>query len=550
MPHDQTSEFYSEYRRSLNAQYNKSTGFTEHERELFKLQGGLPESQQTLDQQAEQAYAQYQKHTSDLTKHFMLSNLMLNHQTLYFYLLQKHLEEMLPIVYTPTVGSAVLDYPNHLIMPGGLYLSPTYHGKIEHCLQNLNNTEIDIIVLTDGEAILGLGDQGVSGMKICMAKCAVYSLCGGIDPQKTLPIMLDVGTDNERLLNHPLYPGIKSPRLRGKAYFNFIDHVIKKLHQQFPNALYHWEDFGRAHAERHLKKHSKNLCSFNDDIQGTGAVALATILAACQANSTELKKQTFLIFGAGTAGIGIAECIEQALKKNGLSERNSRLRIWLIDQKGLITDQMKGLTQGQKRYAKPHSKIMRWNINTDESIGLHAVIKNAKPTVLIGCSALRSAFDEQAIQLMMKYTDHPIILPLSNPTERAEANPSDLIKWTSGQARIATGSPFPPVDYQGQAFLISQCNNAMIYPGIGLGRSVSRATHITDNMIWAASTALSQCYRDNHQPGHALLPTWNHIHLASLNIAEAVAQQAYLDGVSELNITRDDIQTFMWVPKY
>ena len=533
-----------------NAQYNKGTAFSIEERKKLNLEGLLPEKIETLSEQATQMYDTFQAHSTPLSKHLMLNELMNQNQTLYFYLISQHLEEMMPIIYTPTVGEAVLDYPNHSISRGGLYLPKTHHQDFSTFVNNIKNEAIDIIVLTDGEAVLGIGDQGIAGMKICAAKLAVYTLCGGIRPDHTLPVMIDVGTNNPRLIEHPLYQGCQTERLEGPEYFEVIDQAIVALHARFPNALFHWEDFGRNHAQRHLNQHQNTLCTFNDDIQGTGAVALATILAACRANHTTLDKQTIVIFGAGTAGIGIADRIHQALCSNGLSDQKSKDLIWLIDRNGLILNNMEHLTPGQKKYAKSSDSVGQWPHTSNQTIDLHTVIQKAKPHILIGCSAVRGAFDETAIKHMLSYTQHPIILPLSNPTERSEATPHDLIYWTKGKARIATGSPFSPVDYHGQGFVIAQCNNAMIYPGIGLGRSVSQATRITDHMIWAASEALSQSNPAQHKIGAALLPTWPSIHQTSTKIAHAVATQAVQEGVATHAPSLEEISESMWMPHY
>lgn len=533
-----------------HALYNKGTAFTEDERQQFLLHGLLPSQIESLDKQTKRMYQFFQTHTTALEKHLMLRKIANRNKVLFFNLIFQNLEEMLPIIYTPTIGEAVTSFPLHDTPRGGLYLPKNKQHVFDKLVANSPIPQADIIVITDGSAILGIGDQGMAGIDICIAKLMVYTLCGGISPYRTLPVVIDVGTNNEQLLENPLYQGCQSERLTGIAYESVIDNAIAALKKRYPNALFHWEDFDRNHAQRHLDHHQKNLCTFNDDIQGTGAVTLATISTACRANHSHLIEQTYLIFGAGTAGIGIADRIFEALTMLGLSHAEAQDKIWLIDRDGLVTHNLSNLTDGQRKYAKDPGQINDWMTQENSISLLHHVIKNVEPTVLIGCSAVSGAFDKAAIQHMLTYMSHPIILPLSNPTDRCEATPKDLIYWTNGRARVATGSPFPSVDYHGQGFVIAQCNNAMIYPGIGLGCAISNASRITEKMIWAASEALSESTPNIEHPGAALLPTLSSIQETSAKIAYAIAKQAVEEKVATHLPSHEEIIDYMWQPHY
>jgi malate dehydrogenase (oxaloacetate-decarboxylating) len=522
---------------------NKGTGFSQQERDDLALHGLIPNKIETLDIQTQRMYEFYQTHNSPLEKHLMLKQILSRNKTLFFNIIYENLEEMIPIIYTPTIGKIVKTFPNHTVPKNSLYLNFKQKHIFENIVKNIENRNIDLIIITDGESVLGIGDQGIAGIDICIAKSIVYSLCGGISPYRTLPVIIDVGTNNPAMLENEFYQGEKCQRIDGEEYFATIDAAIKSLTKTFPNALIHWEDFGRNNAEILLKKYQTQFANFNDDTQGTGAAALATIKAACKANNTTISKQTFLIYGAGTAGIGIADCITQALMNLNITEQEAKDKIWLIDKPGLITHDIKNLTKGQKRYAKPsHFKFSHKP--------LHQTIKAAKPNILIGCSAVKGAFDQAAVELMLEYEKNPIILPLSNPNDKAEAHPQKLIYWSKGQARVATGSPFAPVDFHGQGFVISQCNNALIFPGIGLGCTIAKPKYITESMITATSDCLSNHNNQPYTIGSALLPTWSSIHETSISIALAIANTAHQEGLCSHTLTYDEIKKSMWQPHY
>ncbi len=511
-------------------QLNKGTGFTPEELEMFGLLGKVPARIETLEEQVKRARFQLSEYNDDLQKHIYLNNLHDKNQVLFYKLVSEHLIEFFPLIYTPHIATMVQEFSHEFRQARGLFISYEHRHQISQILDNRTNPEIDLIVVTDGEGVLGIGDQGVGSINIPIAKLMVYTLCAGISPLKTLPIYLDVGTNNQKLLDDPYYLGARHPRIPKTEYDNFIQAFVKAVKKKFPKAFLHFEDFGRDNARRILETYKNKVRCFNDDIQGTGAAALAAVLSAVKKANSSLENQRIVIFGAGTAGIGIADQIYQALLRHHVSEKEAREKFWLVDRAGLITNKQKELTPGQKPYARK---------NSPQLSTLEEIIDHVKPTILIGCSAQGGSFTETVVKTMAKHVEFPIIFPLSNPTEKAEAIPEDLIHWTDGRALIATGSPFNPVNYSGKTYMISQCNNSLVYPGIGLGVIASRPTLFTDDMLWAACVALSEL------SGDALLPTLDRSRESALKIATAIATVAGMQG----NIA-SEIKKMMWEPKY
>ncbi len=535
-------------------QLNKGTAFSEEERKIFGLIGKLPSHIETLEEQVERTYLQYQSYDQPLQKNTFLNKVHDTNQTLFYRLVQNHEKEIIPIIYTPTVSIAVEKFSREFQQARGLYISYEDRYRIEEILENRSNPEIDLIVASDGGGVLGIGDQGIGAMLIPVAKLMVYTICGGINPLRTLPILLDAGTDNEQLLNDPFYLGWHHPRITGAQYDEFIDLFVSAVKKKLPQVFVHWEDFGRDNARRILEHYQNNLCSFNDDIQGTGATTLAALLAAVKSLNSSLTEQRILIFGAGNAGTGIADQISTGMTRMGLSPTEARSRFWLLDRAGLIVDSLANLTPEQRKYARPGSEISGWPEILASNDYLAAAIEKIKPTVLIGCSAKGGAFTQAAIETMAKHVAQPIIFPLSNPTEKAEATPKDVLEWSAGRALIATGSPFEPPVFNGEYRQISQCNNALIFPGIGLGVIAAQASQVTDNMMWVACTALNQCAPIHHNVNNtALLPSIDNAKATARIIAIAVAEQARQDQVATIpadaNIP-ECVDKHIWEPKY
>jgi malate dehydrogenase (oxaloacetate-decarboxylating) len=472
---------------------------------------------------------------------------------LYYRVLTDHLSELLPIVYTPTIGEAIQRYSHQYRRPRGVYLSIDAPGQIETALRNsgLSAGAVDLIVATDAQAILGIGDWGVGGIDIAVGKLAVYTAAAGIDPARTLPVMLDVGTDRGELLADPLYLGVRHKRPAQEPYDAFVGAYVTAAVKVFPGALLHWEDFGPGNARRILNHYRDHILTFNDDMQGTGAVNLAAVLAGARASQTPLTQHRVVIFGSGTAGIGIADQLHDAMSSNGLDTTAARARFWCLDRQGLLTDDMTGLRDFQVPYARPATEVGDWpGHRTASGIGLAEVVARAHPTILIGTSTVRGAFTEQIVREMAAHVDQPVILPMSNPTSLSEAAPADLMEWTGGRALIATGSPFGPVTYQGVTYQIGQANNALIFPGLGLGALLSRARRVTDHMITTAAQAVAGL-TDTTTPGAALLPSIDDLRTTSAQVAVAVARAAAADGVAGLTgITADAVTAAMWQPRY
>ena len=532
---------------------NKGTAFTEAERAALGLTGLLPSRVLTLDQQAQRAYRQCSRQASDLDKNIYLTALHDRNEVLFYRVLTDHLSELLPIVYTPTIGEAIQQYSHQYRRPRGVFLSIDAPDHIETALRapDLSADEVDLIVATDAQAILGIGDWGVGGIDIAAGKLAVYTAAAGIDPARTLPVVLDVGTDRPELLDDPLYLGVRHERPTQEPYDAFLDSYVTTALKIFPHALLHWEDFGPGNARRILDRYRDRVLTFNDDMQGTGAVNLAAVLAGARASQTALTQHRVVIFGSGTAGIGIADQLRDAMASQGLDTAAARARLWCLDRYGLLTDDMAGLRDFQVPYARPAAEVRDWpGYGTASGIGLAEVVRRVHPTILVGTSTQHGAFTQQIVQDMAAHVDRPVILPMSNPTTLAEATPADLVAWTGGRALIATGSPFDPVTYQGVTYQIGQANNALIFPGLGLGALVSRAKRITDHMIASAARAVADL-TDTAAPGAPLLPPIDDLRTTSAQVALAVALAAVHDGVAEqAGITAASVRSAMWKPQY
>jgi malate dehydrogenase (oxaloacetate-decarboxylating) len=531
-------------------QLNKGTAFTDQERLEFGLIGKLPPHVETLEDQVARAHLQYSSHETEIQKNIYLNYLLNVNQVLFYKLISEYTEEMLPKIYTPVVSDAVEQFSQRFFQPRGLYISYEDQDRIELILNNRSNPDIRLIVVSDGEGVLGIGDQGAGAMAIPVAKLMVYTAFGGIDPNVTLPVLLDAGTNNKKLLEDPMYLGWRHPRVTGKDYDLFVSKFVAVIKKMFPTTFLHWEDFGSYNAYRNLAQYRRELCSFNDDIQGTGAVTVAAILAAIAETNTQLSAQRIVVFGAGSAGIGISESICKALHQRGLAPEQTRKQFWLIDREGLLSEYTVNPTQSQLSFLRIKTEIDQWKIKNPQNISLLEVIENVHPTILIGSSAVGGAFTKIVIETMAKYVERPIILPLSNPTSRAEATPQDIIEWTQGKALIATGSPFPDVIWHDQCFPISQCNNYLVFPGIGLGVTAVKANEVSERMLLAASQAISDSTAG--QPGR-LLPALDQLKVISRLIAIVVAKTAIEEGLAQVEI-QDDIESIIdkniWNPHY
>ncbi|HBI7412000.1 TPA: NAD-dependent malic enzyme [Listeria monocytogenes] len=533
-----------------NPLLNKGTAFSKEERASYQLDGLLPPIIETIEQQAVRIETQIENLETPLHKHQLLTNLYNENRTLYYYVVTKNVTDYLPIIYTPTIGDAVIQYHKEYTAPDeALFIDAFAPEKLSASIKNYakNNPNIDMIVITDGEGVLGIGDWGVNGVKIAVGKLAVYTVAAGLAPDRVLPVVIDAGTNNETLLNDPLYLGNKRPRLSESEYDAFIASFVNVMKEVFPKAILHWEDFGRANASRILHNYRDKICTFNDDIQGTGAMVVAAVLATIQVSKIPLSEQKIIIFGAGTAGIGIADQLSaQWMRETGLPFESAKKHFYLVDRNGLMLDNMTDLTTGQKKYAHPSTE---WsNVPTDT---LENLMEAVHPTMLIGCSGVTGAFKESIVKKMTQYTERPAILPLSNPTKLAEATASDLIQWTDGKALIVTGSPSKPVEYQHTTYEIGQANNALLYPGLGLGALVTRAKYITDGMLAAASMAVAEQISPN-KAGAALLPHVRTLRETSRAVAIAVANQAIKENIHQVELTNvtEAIEREMWQPIY
>lgn len=533
-------------------QLNKGTAFQEDERHAFGLKGKLPARVETLEEQVSRAFAQFQSYEDKLKKNIYLHTLHDTNQTLFYRLLKEHLVDMLPLIYTPTVGTRVQEYSREFRQARGLYIAYNEQADMDEILDNRTNPDIDLIVVTDGEGVLGIGDQGIGAMDIPVAKLMVYSLCG-INHLRTLPILLDVGTNNSTLLHDQLYLGLRHPRITGAAYDAFIQNFVSAVKRKFPHVFLHWEDFGRDNAQRNLTRYRDEICSFNDDIQGTGVVTLSALLAAIQASGSSLPQQRIVIFGAGSAGMGIANQIYDAMLRQGMSESEARRCFWLVDKPGLLTQAASNLTTAQLPFARPVAEVASWPVNQKSYITLLETIQQVKPTILIGCSTLHGAFNKIVVQTMAAAHPRPIIFPLSNPDDKAEANPADIIAWTDNQALIATGSPFADTQFKDKTISVAQCNNALAFPGIGLGVIAVKASKVSDNMLWAAVQSLIQHAPVLRDPTAPILPSLAKAESVAIDMAIAVGEMAVKEGLATLprGITvAEQIAQQVWQPNY
>lgn len=534
---------------------NRGNAFTPQERQELDLVGLLPPTITTLEEQVKRSYAQYQRQPTDLSKNVFLTALHDCNEVLFYRLLSEHLAEMLQVVYDPTVAQAIEQYSHEYRRPRGVYLSIDHPETVETSLGNVGTgpDDIDLIVATDAEQILGIGDWGVGGIEIAAGKLAVYTAAAGIDPTRVIPAMLDVGTNRESLLNDPFYLGNRHSRVRGERYDAFIDAYVKTATRLFPNALLHWEDFGVSNGRRILEHYRQQICTFNDDVQGTGAITLAGLLAAMQVVQQPLREQRVIIFGAGSAGIGNADQVRAAMMQEGLSKEEATRRFWCVDLPGLLTDNMGNtLRDFQVPYARPASEVSTWKRDLPNGgISLAEVVHQAHPTILIGTSTATGAFTESIVKGMAAHTQRPIIFPLSNPTERMEATPAELLTWTDGKALVATGIPARPVTYKGVTYAIGQANNALLYPGLGLGTIVARARRISDSMLMAAARAVAGLV-DARLPGASLLPHVENLRAVSATVAVEVARTAAAEGLARAQLTDvvQQVQDTMWQPGY
>lgn len=531
---------------------NKGTAFTADERAKYGLTGRLPVAVETLDQQAARAYRQFASYEKDMEKYIFLDQLHNRNEVLYYRLLTDHLVEMLPIVYDPTVGEAIKKWSRDYRRSRAVYLDVNHPENVRASFETLGlgPDDVDLLVVSDAEEILGIGDWGVNGTDISVGKLAVYTAAAGIHPDRVIAVNLDVGTDNEQLLNDPAYLGNRHARVRGERYERLIDTYLQVASEMFPQALLHFEDFGPGNARRILVKNRERYRIFNDDMQGTGAIVMAAVISGLKVTKQGFADQRLVVYGAGTAGTGMADQISAAMERDGLSREEARKRVWLIDINGLVTDDMQGLPDYQQEYARPVAEVSSWK-RQDGKIGLLEVVKQVKPSILIGTSTDHGAFTKEVVEALCAGVERPILLPLSNPTERIEVLPSDAIPWSGGKALVATGIPVEPVSYQGTKFHIGQGNNALLYPGLGLGVIVSGARHVTDGMLLAAAQAVAGQVNPQ-ELGASLLPPVDNLRASSATVAVAVAKQAVAEGVATRQHDNwvQAVQDAMWQPAY
>ncbi len=539
--------------RSLmrDPRFNRGTAFTEEERRAFGLEGLLPPGVLSLEEQTKRSYEQYLAQPTDLARNEFLAGLHDRNEILYYKLLESHLKEMLPVVYDPVVAQAIELYSHEFQRPNGVYLSVDDIEGVARAFHNygLGADDVDLLVATDAEEILGIGDWGSNGMDISIGKLAVYTAAAGVNPDRVIPVMLDVGTDRESLLNDAVYVGNRHSRVRDERYDRLIAAYVETARRLFPKALLHFEDFGPSNARRILNKYRDTAPVFNDDIQGTGAIILAAVLAGLRVARTAPSEQRVVIFGSGTAGIGIADQIRVIMVNDGLSIDAATAQFWCVDKQGLLVDDMTDLRDFQKPYARPRSEVADWGKHG--TIGLGEVVERVRPTILVGTSTVGGAFSEEIVRMMARNVDRPMIFPISNPTERIEAVPGDVIRWTDGRGLVATGTPWDPVDFKGTDFAIGQANNALIYPGIGLGTIVSRASRVTDAMLLTAAEAISALVEVG-RPGAGLLPDVENMRATSATVAVAVARQAMKEKVAQVRLPDpvQAVQDAMWRAAY
>lgn len=529
---------------------NKGTAFTEEERKKYDLIGLLPEAVRTIEEQEKMVYERTKSFEDNLEKHLYLMNLYDTNRTLFYYVIGKHVTEFLPIIYTPTIGDAVINYSKKYDTPkDAVFLSVNnikdIRQSIEASLKDLD--EIKLIVVTDGEGVLGIGDWGVQGVDISIGKLAVYTVAAGINPKNVLPVVIDAGTNNEKLLNDPLYLGNKHKRITGEKYDEFIEEFVKVSMELFPEVLMHWEDFGRGNASRILEKYRNKICTFNDDIQGTGVMMVSALNAVAKVTNIPVKEHRILVFGGGTAGIGVSDQILQEKIRSGLREEEAIKHFYIVDRYGLVTEDMEGLTEGQKKYARAKDEFKT------QLTDLAKIVEAVKPTVLIGTSGQPGSFTEAVVKNMAKINERPAIMPISNPTKLCEAKAEDIIKWSDGRALVVTGSPSVPVEYNGVTYNIGQANNALLYPGLGFGIIIAKAKTVTDNMLSAAAHGIASL-QDLTKPGAAMLPPVAKLREASKLVATAVVKQAIKDKVNRARVSEENamesVEKEIWEPCY
>ncbi|HBM15018.1 MAG TPA: NAD-dependent malic enzyme [Lentisphaeria bacterium] len=539
----------------LNPKLNKGTAFTREERIQFGLIGRLPNKVESIEEQASRVFEVYSGIADNLEKSTFLYSLNEVNSTLFYKVAQDHIEEIMPIVYTPVVGRSVQEFNRLWNQNRAVYIASEDIDMVDDILAQYSDGDYEIAIVTDGERILGIGDQGVGGVNISVGKLMVYTLCGGLNPSKALPVVLDVGTNSEILLKDPLYLGARHPRLKGAEYDSFIKKFVDSFKKNLPKTLLHWEDFSGDNARKNLSLYRDELCSFNDDIQGTASISLACVLSGIGFSGLDFKKHRVVVFGAGAAGTGIVYQLCDAFKRFGMSEDEAFKMFYLVDRFGLLVDGMDSVQPYQKAFARNRKELDAWHVADKNNISLLDTVRHAKPTIIIGCSTVAGAFTEEIIREMCKHCSMPIIMPLSNPDTKAEAKPNDLISWTEGKALIATGTPFKAVDYKGRKYVPSQCNNAFIFPGIGLGAVISKASKITDNMFFAASIAVRD-YAENCESckeNNQLLPPISEVREINWKVTIAVIKQAIADGVAGIDSNTDiekKIAQVIWEPKY
>jgi malate dehydrogenase (oxaloacetate-decarboxylating) len=537
----------------FNSRLNKGTAFSEEERDAFGLHGLLPPHIGTLEDQRERRKRVLDSRPTAFGKYSNMRDLQDNDETLFYSLIYHYTEELLPIVYTPAVGEGCQRFSEIWRRPRGLFISYPNRDRIEQILSDPRYNGVRCIVVSDGERILGLGDQGAGGMGIPIGKMALYTALAGIPPDHCLPILLDVGTDNEALLHDPIYIGWKHHRIRGEEYDNFVEAFVSAVQRRWPHILLQWEDFAGSNAARLLARYRNRLCTFNDDIQGTAAVTTATLLTAVNATGIPLSKQTIAMFGSGAAGIGIAEMLIAAMKEEGLSDAQARARIYAFNRYGLVIEGGRGIRPAQLPLARKRAEVEDWRLEGGEDISLLDVVRNARVTVLAGVSAQPGAFTEEIVREMGRHTPRPVIFPLSNPTSQSEAAPADLLQWTEGRALVGTGSPFPPVEVNGRLVRISQINNSYIFPGLALGILVSKAWRVTDEMFMTAAKTLASLSPTRTDKDAPLLPPIADSRQIALVVAEAVAKQAIAEGVSTIGDPANigaQLRAYVWEPVY
>lgn len=531
---------------------NKGSAFSKEERAAFNLTGLLPPRYESIEEQAERAYMQYKSFETPLNKHIYLRAIQDNNETLFYRLLTDHLEEMMPIIYTPTVGDACEKFSDIYRSSRGLFISYSERDQLDDILRNATKQKVKVIVVTDGERILGLGDQGIGGMGIPIGKLSLYTACGGISPAYTLPVMLDVGTNNEKLLEDPMYMGARHKRINQEEYDEFLDKFIKAVTKRWPGVMLQFEDFAQPNAMPLLRRYRDEVCCFNDDIQGTASVTVGTLLAACRQKGKKLSEQKVVFVGAGSAGCGIAEQVMIQMTAEGLTEEQAKKQIFMVDRYGLVMDTMEGLRDFQQALAQKSDDLKGWEYSGDYP-SLLDVMHCAEPDILIGVSGQAGLFTEQVIEAMAKNVERPIIFPLSNPSKHVEAHPADVLKWTKGKAIVATGSPFGEVEYDGKLYPIAQCNNSYIFPGIGLGVISVKSRLVSDEMFRVASKTLAEASPSANGKGVELLPGFDDLTQLSKDIAFAVGKVAQQEGLAleiDDDTLRERIDNNFWKPEY